>query len=147
MRTGVRIAIDPGMKRIGVARCDRDGILAVPLATLDADNWVDSLLALVVEYEPIELLIGNPVSLRGVDELASSLVRERVAPLVERLPNLPIRFVDERLSTATALKQLQAAGKNAKEARKFVDAAAAVGILEFALEFERRTGHPAGEAA
>lgn len=147
MRAGVRIALDPGMKRIGVARCDRDAIMAVPLDTLDAANdaWVQECVRLVEEYQPIELIVGNPVSLRGHDELASVRVRERIAPLRAALPTLPIRLVDERLTTATALKQLQTSGKSAKESRKFVDAAAAVGILEFALEYERKTGKAAGE--
>ena len=147
MRTGVRLALDMGARRIGVARCDREAILAVPLETLDATDahWIDRVRALVEEHEPIELIVGDPVSLRGTHELASATVRERVGALREVLPDLNIRLVDERLTTATALKQLRAAGRDAKAAKSRVDAAAAVGILEFALEYERRTSRPAGE--
>ena len=149
MRAGVRLALDMGARRIGVARCDREAILAVPLETLvatDAD-WIDRVRALVQEYAAIELIVGDPVSLRGTHELASVMVRERVGALREALPGLRIRLVDERLTTATALKQLRAVGRDAKAAKSRVDAAAAVGILEFALEYERRTGRPAGESA
>lgn len=148
MRPGVRIALDIGARRIGVARCDRDCIMAVPVGVIDATapDWTRQVSLLVAEYEPIELVIGNPVSLRGQDELASASVRERVLDLAGAVPSLPIRLVDERLTTATAAKQLQQAGKRAKEARAMIDAQAAVGILEFALESERRTNQPAGEA-
>lgn len=148
MRAGVRLALDMGAKRIGVARCDRDGIMALPVDTVDAttEQWLVRVRDLVLEYEPMEIVIGDPVSLRGVAELASAAVRERAQQLHAFLPGLPIRLVDERLSTATALRQLRDAGRDAKAARSRVDAAAAVGILEFALETERRTGSAAGEA-
>lgn len=144
----MRIALDFGAQRIGVARCDRDGIMAVPVGIIDATSpdWMQSIAQLVVEYEPIELIIGNPVSLRGVDELASAGVRERAQALANALPGVSMRLVDERLTTATAAKQLQQAGKRAREARSMIDAQAAVGILEFALECEKRTAKPAGEA-
>lgn len=147
MRAGVRLALDMGAKRIGVARCDRDGIMALPLDTVDAaaTDWPQRIVALVTEYEPIELVIGNPVSLRGTDELASQTVRQRVHELRGLLPGLPMRLVDERLTTASALRQLREAGRDARAAKSRVDAVAAVGILEFALEIERRSGEPAGE--
>ena len=149
MRTGVRLALDMGAKRIGVARCDREGIMAIPLDTVDATaaDWPQRVAALVAEYEPIELVVGNPVSLRGTDEIASQSVRERVAVLREVLPVLSIRLVDERLTTASALRQLREAGRDARAAKARVDAVAAVGILEFALDVERRSGQPAGEPA
>jgi putative Holliday junction resolvase len=148
MRTGVRLALDMGAKRIGVARCDREGIMALPLDTLDAtsDGWIAQVGSLVDEYEAVELVIGNPVSLRGTDEMASAAVRARAAQLRASLPGISIRLVDERLTTATALRQLREAGRDARAAKSRVDAAAAVGILEFALDIERRTGQPAGEA-
>lgn len=147
MRAGVRLALDMGAKRIGVARCDREAIMAVPIDTLDASNpdWTTRVQGLVAEYEPIEIVIGNPVSLRGTAELASASVRERALLLQASVPQTPIRLVDERLTTATALRQLREAGRDARAAKSRVDAAAAVGILEFALEVERRSGQPAGE--
>lgn len=147
MRTGVRLALDMGAKRIGVARCDRDGIMALPLDTIDADSdWIARVQSLAAEYEPIEVIVGNPVSLRGTAELASESVRARATLLQAAVPEIPIRLVDERLTTATALRQLREAGRDARAAKSRVDAAAAVGILEFALEIERRTGAPAGES-
>ena len=147
MRAGVRIALDMGAKRIGVARCDRDGIMALPLDTIDATDaqWMQRVFMLVNEYEAIEVVVGNPVSLRGVAEQASMSVRDRAVQLQAILADVPIRLVDERLTTATALRQLREAGRDARAAKSRVDAAAAVGILEFALDVERRSGQPAGE--
>ncbi len=148
MRAGVRIALDMGAVRIGVARCDRDGIMAVPERTIDAraEDWTDQVRAIVDEYAPIEIVVGDPVSLRGKAEVASASVRSRAEVLARSVPDLPVRLVDERLTTAGAMRQLRETGKNTKQARRHIDAQAAVGILEFALEYERRTGQPAGES-
>lgn len=148
MRTGVRLALDMGAKRIGVARCDRDAIMAVPVDTIDATapDWTAKVHALIEEYHPIEVVIGNPVSLRGTADIASEAVRGKAQQLQASGVLVPLRLVDERLTTATALRQLRDAGRDARAAKTRVDAVAAVGILEFALEVERRTGLPAGES-
>jgi putative Holliday junction resolvase len=62
-----------------------------------------------------------------------------------KFPDLPIRLVDERLSTAAATRLLQASGRNSRNARSVIDQAAAVGILEQAIEYERSTGSAPGE--
>lgn len=146
MRVGVRIGLDLGSKRIGVARCDRDGLIAIPLTAFDAaGSWHDALRALLDEVDAIEIVVGIPVSLRGAEERAALDVRDRIAELKAAFPGLPIRGVDERMSSAVANRQLREAGHSSKSAREHVDALAAAGILEFALETERRTGEPAGE--
>ena len=147
MRSGVRIGLDLGSKRIGVARCDREGLVAVPLTALDAEGaWHSELRTLLDEVDAIEIVVGIPVSLRGAEELAAQQVRERIAELKAEFPGLPIRGVDERMTSAVAHRQLREAGHSAKSARAHIDALAAAGILEFALESERRTGQPAGES-
>lgn len=146
MRAGVRLALDMGARRIGVARSDVDGVMAVPVAVLDAegDAWLQSLAALITEHSPIEVVVGDPISLRGRPEQASEAVHRRVAELQMHFPNLPVRLVDERLTTAVATRRLREAGHSSRSARPRVDAAAAVEILEFALDVERRSGQPAG---
>ena len=146
MRSGVRIGLDFGSKRIGVARCDRDGLISLPLAVLEADgDWCSQLEVLVRESEPLEFVVGLPVSLRGRAELAVDSVHEQVRHLQAAFPQIPVRGVDERLSSATANRQLKEAGYSTRDARQLVDALAAAGILDFALDIERRTGSPAGE--
>ncbi len=148
-RTGVRIALDWGQARIGVAACDARGTLAYPVETIapasDLGVVQRRLDAIVAEYEPMELVLGLPRHLKGVEGAAAGGVRERAAWLASKLPGLPIRLVDERLTTVVASQQLHEAGRSAKRQRAFIDQAAAVAILDQALSTERNTGRPAGE--
>jgi putative Holliday junction resolvase len=145
MRQGVRLAFDWGDARIGVAACDPEGLLAYPLTTVPAGgDEVDKLAAMVAEYEPIEVLVGFPRSLSGGEGPAATKARERAVRLAHAV-HVPVRLVDERLTTVTASRRLSEGGKRAKEQRKLIDAAAAVSILEHALAFEQSQGKPPGE--
>jgi putative Holliday junction resolvase len=145
MRQGVRLAFDWGDVRIGLAACDPEGLLAYPLTTVPASgDEVAKLAAMVAEYEPIEVLVGFPRSLSGGEGPAAAKARERAVRLA-RAVHVPVRLVDERLTTVTASRRLSEGGKRAKEQRKLIDAAAAVSILEHALAFEQSQGKPPGE--
>ena len=145
MRQGVRLAFDWGDVRIGVAACDPEGLLAYPLTTVPAGkDEVAKLTAMVAEYVPIEVLVGFPRSLSGGEGPAAAKARERAVRLA-RAVHVPVRLVDERLTTVTASRRLSEGGKRAKEQRKLIDAAAAVSILEHALAFEQSQGKPPGE--
>ena len=145
MRRGVRVALDWGDARIGVARCDPSGVLASPYGTVAAGpREIDDVLALLAEVEPIEVLVGLPTSLSGGEGPAAAKIRERAAQLAAATP-LPVRLVDERLSTVTASRRLREGGRRAREQRSVIDAAAAAGILEHALAVERAQDVPPGE--
>nr|NLI49159.1 Holliday junction resolvase RuvX [Propionibacterium sp.] len=148
-RPGVRLALDWGHARIGVAACDAHGTLAYPVETIapasDPGVVERRLRALVAEYEPIEFILGLPRHLKGVEGAAAAGVREKAGWLVRRFPEVPVRLVDERLTTVAAERQLRAAGRPARRQRAVIDQAAAVGILEQALDRERATGRPGGE--
>ena len=145
-RRGVRIAIDWGKARVGVAACDRDGLLAYPVETVPNDQQtLARLTALVAEYEPAEVLLGMPVDLKGRLGPAAQAMAE-VADRLAALPGVELRVVDERLSTASAARKLAASGRSSRQRRGIVDQAAAVDILEQALEYERQTGRPPGQA-
>ena len=142
-RLGVRLALDWGSVRIGVAACDREGILAYPVTVLANDEKaVEELVRLVAEYEPMEVLLGLPTDLRGEDGPAAQRMREVFATLAEALP-VPIRLVDERMSSATAHRQLSEAGRSTKNRKSVIDQAAAVGILENAIRAEKLSGEAA----
>ncbi len=144
-RRGVRLAIDWGDARIGVAACDPHGTLAYPLTTVRAGaGEIDQLAAVVADYDPIEVLVGWPRSLSGGEGPAAAKARERAERLAEVI-GAPVRLVDERLTTVTASQRLREGGKRAKEQRELIDAAAAVAILEQALAFEQSQEKPAGE--
>jgi len=102
------------------------------------------LAELVAEHEPIEVLVGLPRSLSGGEGPAAVKAREQARRLAARL-SVPVRLVDERLTTVTASQQLRASGKKAKQQRSLIDAAAAAAILEHALAIERSGGTPPGE--
>jgi putative Holliday junction resolvase len=130
------LALDWGARRIGVAASDRDGVLAFPVATVDAaDPWAD-LAALVGEYEPVAVLVGYPVTLAGTPGPAAANVTVQVEKL-RALVDVPVRLVDERLTTAESAKKLHAAGRSAKRQRDVIDQQAAVAILETVLAAER----------
>ena len=144
-RRGVRLAIDWGDARIGVAACDSDGVLAYRLTTVRAgEGEIPELAALMADYEPIEVLVGLPRSLSGAEGPAAAKARVRATRLAAGI-GVPVRLVDERLTTVTASQRLHETGKRAKEQRSLIDAAAAVAILEEALVFEQSQGSPPGE--
>lgn len=144
MRPGVRLGVDVGRARVGVARCDRDGVLATPVATLPRDgSTISALRAHVDELDPIEVVVGLPLSLSGADTLSTTDAREFAAELA-RAVEIPVRLVDERLSTVTAQRVLRESGRRARESRRVIDQAAAVIILQNALDSERAATRPPG---
>ena len=138
MLKGRRIAFDYGDVRIGVAVSDRDGILATPVTTLETkkpDLW-DRIFDLLAEYEPIEIYVGRPVHLAGHASDSTAKAELFGAELQERF-DLIVTMIDERLSTVSAQRQLREAGRSAKDSRSAIDQAAAVAILELALDIEK----------
>ncbi|HWA65983.1 MAG TPA: Holliday junction resolvase RuvX [Mycobacteriales bacterium] len=146
MRRGVRLGIDVGSVRVGVAASDPDGVLATPLAVLRRDDRGGSdlgeLVRLVAEHDAVEVIVGLPRSMNGQEGRAAKIAREYASVLAERVAPVSVRMVDERLSTVEATRGLQQAGIRAKEARSMVDAAAAVVILQHALDAQRGPGRP-----
>jgi putative holliday junction resolvase len=145
MRQGVRLALDWGDARIGVAACDREAVLPYPVKAVRAgQREIAELVATVAEYQPIEVLVGLPRSLSGGEGPAAAKARDRAVRLAEAIA-VPVRLVDERLTTVTAARRLTEGGKRAKEQRQLIDAAAAVTILEQALAVEQSQGRAPGE--
>lgn len=145
MRTGIRIGIDWGEARIGVARSDPAGSLALPLTTVRGSrSSFEELAALVTEYEAMEVVVGLPLALDGTESIAAAKVRRHAERLAALLP-VPVRLVDERLSTAAASRGLHGVGLDTRRQRGVIDQAAAAQILDSALELERSTGRPPGE--
>jgi len=134
MQRGRRIAFDYGDVRIGVAVCDPDAILSSPLTTLQtkSKDLLDQIVEILEEHEPITIFIGKPTLLSGLSGEAVQKIEDFRARLCE-FTDIEIVLIDERLSTVSALKDLQSAGVNAKDARKSVDSLAAVAILEQGL--------------
>lgn len=150
MRPGVRLAFDVGKVRVGVARCDAEAILAVPVVTLRRDRYgadLDEAADLVEEYGAVEVIVGLPRSMSGASSATTRDARRWARGLAALVAPVPVRLLDERLTTVTAQRSLHESGLRAKQFRGVVDQAAAVVILEQALESERSTGTPPGERA
>lgn len=140
----MRLCVDWGKSRIGVAACDREGLLSHPVETIDnTPAAVGRIAKLVRDLEAIEVVLGMPIDLAGQRGVAADAMM-KVANRIGRRIKVPLRLVDERLTTATAHRQLAEAGVAGIDRRGVIDQAAAVSILEHALETERRTGQPAG---
>lgn len=140
-RRGVRLGVDVGSVRVGVAGSDRDGIMASPLVTLARDVRseadLDALAALVTEHDAVEVVVGLPLSLSGREGPAATLARQYADRLAARIAPVPVRLVDERLSTVSAERTLGERGLRGRDRRVVVDQAAAVVILQAALDADR----------
>jgi putative Holliday junction resolvase len=133
-----------GSVRIGVACSDPDGILATPIETVRRDRsgkHLRRLAALAAEFEAVEVVVGLPRTLAartGASALdAIELASQLAEVLARRVPPVPVRLADERLTTVSAQRSLRAAGVRAKEQRAVIDQAAAVAILQSWLDQRR----------
>lgn len=143
-RRGVRLGIDVGKARVGVARCDPDGLLATPVETVPRDDAaVARIVSLAEEHAAIELLVGLPLNLRGEDTASTTDARGFAAALAAG-SGLPVRLVDERLSTVSAHAALRTSGRSQRTSRSIIDQVAAVVLLQQALDVEKSTGRPPG---
>jgi putative Holliday junction resolvase len=142
----VRIGVDVGTVRIGVAACDPAGLIASPVETVRGGRGDLARIAqLVTEREAVEVVVGLPRSLSGQEGPAATAVRQFAGRLAKLVPLVPVRLVDERLSTVSAERGLRDSGVRGRRGRSVVDQAAAVIILQSALDAERTTGSPPGQ--
>jgi putative holliday junction resolvase len=146
MRRGVRIGVDPGTVRIGVAASDPDGILATPVETVRRGAGdAARIRQIAAERGAIEVVVGLPRSLRGHKGQSAAYVAKFARELSRILAPVPVRLSDERLSTTAAQARLRESGVRGRRARALVDQEAAVVILQSALDIERSTGNAPGE--
>jgi putative Holliday junction resolvase len=144
MRSGVRVGVDVGKVRIGVARSDLHGMLATPVETVPrGDGDLARLRAIVAELDAIEVIVGLPLALSG-QRTASTEDAAGFAAQLAAVVGVPVRLVDERLTTVSASAALRSSGRNTKQSRPVIDQVAAVIIVQHALDFERSREIPAG---
>ncbi|WP_326832793.1 Holliday junction resolvase RuvX [Arthrobacter cryoconiti] len=149
----MKLGVDVGMVRVGLAACDPDGILATPVKTLTRDAKRNSDIRLVAKEagtrNAVEVFVGLPRTLKGAEKASAEMARGYAALLVTELARVgldtPVRLIDERLTTVSAHQALHAAGLDGREHRKVVDQAAAVGILQHALDMQKGKNGIVGE--
>lgn len=134
------LGVDVGTVRVGLALSDPTGTLASPLETLRrAKNHsdLDRLAALVVEHEVTEVVVGEPVHLSGASGASAADAGNYAQELADRIPDVPVILIDERLSTVTAASHLREGGIDSRKQRAVIDQAAAVVILQQFLDSRR----------
>ena len=137
MPFGRRLGVDFGQTRVGIALCDSDGLISTPLTTLKNDGKLFSNLSIIIEENQITgIYLGKPVHLSGVEGATVELVAAFAQRLQESF-DLPITYVDERLTSKEAERILKAAGKNAIESRALIDQVSAQAILQLGIDIEK----------
>lgn len=143
--SGPKLGIDVGMVRVGLAGCDRDGILATPIRTLRRDVKKNSDQAVVVreagERAVVQIFVGLPRLLAGGEGASAAMARDYATGLVEALARaglaVPVHVIDERLTSVSAHRSLHDAGVGSRQHRTVVDQVAAVSILQQAIDMQK----------
>jgi putative Holliday junction resolvase len=117
--------------------------MAIPVETSARAEALDVLSALVAEYSPLEIVVGLPLNMAG-KHTASTDDAVEFAKTLHDTVDVPVRLVDERLSTVSAMAGLHQSGKSVKSAKPLIDQASAVIILQHCLDTEKSTGRPPG---
>ncbi|MDT4923638.1 MAG: putative pre6S rRNA nuclease [Pseudonocardiales bacterium] len=134
-------AVDVGTVRVGVARSDPRGVLALPVTTLARDVRDDADIAevarLVAEYEAVGVVVGLPRTLAGREGPAAVLAREYGTAVAARIAPIRVEYLDERLTTVSAQRKLHQGGIRGPAGRAVIDQAAAVELLQHWLELRR----------
>ena len=140
---GVWLAVDVGTVRVGVARSDPRGVLAVPVTTLARDRRggkdLSELVALVAVYEAAGIVVGLPRTLAGREGPSAQMAREYGERLAELVAPCPVEYLDERLTTVSAQRKLAQSGVRGRAGRTVIDQAAAVELLDHWLEIRRQS--------
>jgi putative Holliday junction resolvase len=152
-RPGRRGGIDVGSVRVGVAASDPSALLATPVRTVSRDpdgstattTDLEEVAAIVAELEAVEVVVGLPRTLAGDEGAAAEAARTYAGRLSVRIAPVPVRLVDERHTTVDAHRNLRESGVDGRRQRSIIDQAAAVLILQAALDAERNSGRPPGE--
>ncbi len=135
---GVRMAVDVGTVRVGLAASDPEGVLAFPVATLAREEGSCARVAeLVRERGAVEVVVGHPATLAGREGAAVAMAREFASELAALVAPVPVRLVDERLTTVLAGQALRSCGVRRHRARAVIDQAAAVALLQGVLDSTR----------
>ena len=149
MRSGIRLGVDVGSVRVGLSASDPEGILATPVDTIERDHESDAdmgvIATVVQERQVLEVVVGLPRSLSGEEGPAAHGARRYATELASRISPIPVRLIDERLTTIDAHRTLRDSGVPGRSQRAVVDQAAAVLILQTALDAEKASGLAPGE--
>ncbi len=144
---GKLIAVDYGVKRVGLAICNLETQIVFPLCTLDRTvkkNFFENFSNIIAEHKPTALVLGLPLHEDGSPCITTNQVKNFAASLARRYP-LPIYLMEELLSSFEAEENMRSMGVNAKKIKKHVDQEAAVLILESFLTAPQKKLYRSGQ--
>ena len=134
------LGLDVGKKRMGVAGCDGTGLIATGLTTIYRTSLTEDIKQLqsIIEERKVEILvIGLPYSLDGTVGFQAKQV-QKFANKIAKILQLPVEYVDERLTSVEAEAQLKAKKKFSTRDKGAVDRRAAAIILQQWLDMRRQ---------
>jgi putative holliday junction resolvase len=135
------LGLDVGTKRIGVAGCDRTGLIATGITTIERtrfDRDVEQIKQLIEEREVTVLVIGLPYSMDGSLGFQAKQTK-KFAKRIAKILQLPVEYTDERLTSYQAEQMIIAENRSPSRNKGLIDRKAAAIILQQWLD-ERRRG-------
>lgn len=150
---GVKMGVDVGMVRVGVASSDSGSLLATPVRTMKRDlkkkSDLNILVREIAEREAVQVFVGLPRNLSGTESASAEMARGYALELANAIQRAGltarVRLIDERLSTVSAHRSLRQAGLDTRDHRKVIDQAAAVEILQHAMDMQRSQMRDVGD--
>jgi putative Holliday junction resolvase len=133
------LALDVGSKRIGVAGCDGTGLIATGIMTIDRISFeqvVEIMRQLISDRSVSILVVGLPYTLAGEMGAQAKQVQKFTRRLAKEV-ELPVEYVDERLTSVTAEQLMIAAGQSPRDDKGMIDRKAAALILQDWLNLRR----------
>ncbi|MBD2665390.1 Holliday junction resolvase RuvX [Richelia sinica] len=137
------LGLDVGSKRIGVAGCDGTGLIATGITTIERKSFredVELIQKLVSDRQVQVLVIGLPYSMDGSLGFQARQVKKFAQRLAQTL-NLPLEYVDERLTSYQAEQMLIAENRSPSRNKGLIDRKAAALILQQWLDTRRSLIH------
>ena len=134
------LGLDIGRKRIGVAGCDRLGLMASGLLTIyrqSFDQVVAELAELVAERRAEVLVVGLPLTVAGEEGAQAKQVR-RMATGLSKALHLPVVYIDERFTSIEAEELIRNQGGSVRDDKGLIDRKAAALILQRWLDERQR---------
>lgn len=134
------MAVDYGDVRTGLAVCDKNEILASPVAVItesDRERLIEKIIDYARERRAEAFVVGLPKNMDGSEGFRAEACREFAGMLAEK-SGLEIQMYDERLTTVSAHNALNATNTRGKKRKAVVDAVSAVMILEDYMSFRKR---------
>lgn len=134
------LGLDVGRKRVGVAGCDGTGLIATGLTTIERQSFqqdVEQLRQIVTDRQVELLVVGLPYTMSGEIGFQAKQVQKYASRLSQAL-QLPVEYVDERLTSVQAEQLLQAENRSPSRHKALIDRKAAAIILQQWLDDQRR---------